>query len=159
MITVMIIVTSVFVVACAWPLLRLPRFAFIETLDLLFPTHDAGCLLALNLKFEPSHRPKILAHHRHPWCFSLRPDEQEPISMSGGRDSRHPHRAHGRRIVSCHLRAEAKGYMLHDLLKGAVLLDWKIKSAVCSYRTCLVHVYRRTGIFFFLKKCFLIFFL
>ena len=44
--------------------------------------------------------------------------------------------------------------MLHDLLKGAVLLAWGIKYVVRIYRASLLYDYRRTGIFFFSKTFF-----
>ena len=97
MVTIAIIVAFVFAVVCVCLLLFLPRFEFIEMSDQLFPPHDTGRLLTLNLKFESSYRPRTPIHHRRLTVFIAPPDEQKPAFELGSCNNHHSAGARGRK--------------------------------------------------------------
>ena len=116
-------------------------------------TTSSPGLLALDLKFELRHSPgntdplsPPLGLHRSTAPTKLHVCVRRPRQSS-------PYRARGRRIVSglhraiCARRKKGDMFMLHNLLKGAVLLAWEIRSAVRIHRSSLVYDYHRTGIF------------
>ena len=127
------------------------------------PASQRQALLVLDLKFESSRAPGNTGPSLPPPVAHRSTVPTKPRVCVGRPQPAtvivHTEHAEGGSIASCYLRARGQGDMLHDLLKGAVLLAWEIRSAVQFYHASLFYDYPRTGIIFFFENFYSDFFL